>query len=169
MKEYISTIIYVCIFSVILEIILPNTKLKKYIATLVSVIVLVVIISPVIDIVKNENVTEVISKTIENVSKSTKPYKDSSYDFSNYNDRVIFTSVKEELEEEIYNSVKGEFSNELKINSVDIKLNTKFEIDKIIVYVKNIYLLGNANSVITYLENKYNIPNNKIEVNSKGE
>ena len=31
MKEYASTIIYICIFAIILELILPDNKLKKYV------------------------------------------------------------------------------------------------------------------------------------------
>jgi len=35
MSEYISTIIYICVFCIILELILPENKLKKYIGVLV--------------------------------------------------------------------------------------------------------------------------------------
>ena len=39
MTQYVSTIIYICVFSIILELILPNNKLKKYVSVLVSLVI----------------------------------------------------------------------------------------------------------------------------------
>ena len=41
MKEYISTILYVSIFSIILELILPDNKIKKYINSLIGLLIVI--------------------------------------------------------------------------------------------------------------------------------
>ena len=79
MKEYISTIIYVAIFSIILELILPNSKLKKYITSLIGLLVVITVSTPVINFLKNEDVILAISTAIDEITISKENFQE--YDF----------------------------------------------------------------------------------------
>ena len=67
MKEYVRTLIYISVFSIVLEIILPNTKLKKHISTMISILVVLVTISPVVKYIKQEDVLYTLSKAYSNI------------------------------------------------------------------------------------------------------
>lgn len=161
MKEYISTIIYVCIFSIILELILPDNKLKKYVGVLISLIVILVLISPVVNFLKNEDIIATISSTVEDMNISLD--NTISYNFEDYKDKVVLGNVKDKLEEEIENSCKEEFNN-VQIIDVKILLSTTYEIENLVIYTENIKEVETARNIITFIEEKYNINENITKV-----
>lgn len=165
MKEYIATIIYICIFSIILELILPNSKLKKYIATIISLLVIITIISPVINFLKNEDVTEVISKALDNVSNiESKTYE---YDFSDFQDKMVLTRTKENIEQDILDKCKSKFKENITVTDVVVELNAKYNIEGIKVYVEKLEDVYTANKIMTYVTGEYNVGNEYIEVIQK--
>ncbi len=161
MKEYISTIIYVCIFSVILELILPENKLKKYVGVLVSLVIIITLISPVIDVLKNEDVIATISSTIEDIQGKVETKK---YDFNNLQNRLIFSSVKEKLEEEIYAKCKERFGLRYGIKKVKITLDEEYKLENINIYVGNLPEVSLASEIIDYLSSSYEIDAGVINV-----
>lgn len=161
MKSYISTIIYICVFSIILELILPNSKLKKYIATLIGLLIIITLITPVFDFLKNNNITEVISNTLNKVADNNLEQK-YKYDFSNLQNKMILNRTKESIEEDILKSCIQKFDK--KIKKVNIKLNDKYNIESIKVYVENIEEIYLANQIMEYITDKYNVQNEYIEV-----
>lgn len=162
MKEYISTIIYICIFCIILELILPNNKLKKYVGVLVSLILLLTLFKPVINVINSDAVVATISSALENIkSDVNKKYK--SYDFSDLKNKTILGSVKQQVEEELYNACKKEF-DALNITKVNIELDNSYKIKKVVVKAKALDEIAKASNVIAYLENQYDIDGSTVEV-----
>lgn len=161
MKEYISTIIYISIFSVILELILPNNKLKKYIASLVGILVILIIASPLIDILKNDNVVLAISTAIEEISMSSGDM--THYDFTKEKNRIINNSVRNRLEQEIMSNLTNNFS-EFVIKRVDILLNSDYVVEGISVTAKNITDVKDASKIINYLTEEYNVKEQVINI-----
>lgn len=166
MKEYIATIIYICIFSIILELILPNSKLKKYIATIISLLVILTIISPAIDVIKNKDVVAVLSNTLENIKVEDKSY--TSYDFSDFQDKMVLVRTKENIEEDILKNCNMHF-NSINVKDVVIELNNKYNIEGIKIYVEKLEDVYMANDVMIYVTDEYNVRNEYIEVIQIGE
>lgn len=169
MKEYISTIIYICIFSIILELILPDNKMKKYIATLVSLLVILTIISPVFNFLKNEDIKAVISNSIEEISSNTNinMSTNNSYDFASYKDKMVTNSTKGKIEKEILSNLKSNFQK-LDITKVTITLDEKYNLQMIDVYLTNLNGVDVASDIICHITKTYNVKDEIINV-IKGE
>ena len=161
MKEYVSTIIYICIFMVILEMILPDNKLKKYVWVLVSLIIIITLINPIVNVLKNDNVIEAISTGIENIQGKVHIKE---YDFNNLQSTMISTSVKKKLEDEIYSKCKERFDLKYGINKVKIILSEDYTIEDIDIYVKQLQEIASAAEIIDYIEKEYNIDNGVVNV-----
>lgn len=154
MTQYITTIIYICIFSVILELILPDNKLKKYVGVLVSFIVIITLISPIINVLENEQVVETISRTIESIQSKISV---NEYNFNNLENRLIFSSVKENLQQDLYTKCTEKFGKRYKISKVKIILNSGYKIEDIDIYVNNLNEVANAGEIIDFVANTYKI------------
>lgn len=161
MKEYISTIIYISIFSIILELILPNNKLKKYISSLMGILVVLTISSPLVNFLKEENVVIAISNVIDEFNITEQEMK--SYDFSKEKNRIINNSVKSRLEQEILATCQNDL-NEFYIKDVSIKLNDEYIVKEINVTVNNIENVQDASKIINYITDTYNVQEQVINI-----
>lgn len=161
MSEYVSTIIYICVFCIILELILPENKLKKYIGVLVSLVIILTLISPVLNLFESDSVVATISNAIDNV-KSKIEVKE--YDFSNIKNRIILSSTKENIEEDIALKCKEKFGLKYNISKVRITLTDTYLIRDIDIYVKNLPEVAMAGEIIDYIASSYNIQVSLINV-----
>ena len=161
MSEYISTIIYICVFCIILELILPENKLKKYIGVLVSLVIILTLISPVLNLFENEKVVATISAAIDNV-KSKMEIKE--YDFGDVKNKIILSSTRENLEKEIALKCKQKFDQQYGISKVRITLTENYLIDDIDIYVKSLPEVRSAGEIIDYVAGTYNIQADLINV-----
>ena len=164
MSNYISTIIYISIFCIILELILPHNKLKKYIGVLISLVVILTLVSPLIDFFDEEKIVNVLSKSIEDIKLNVGSTNNLSYDFEDYKERAVLSNVKEKLEAEILNTCKEKFENDFQVSRVDISLDENYEITGVTVYVKKVEEIFSAYRIINFLEEKYNIKDYLIEI-----
>lgn len=165
MKEYISTIIYVAIFSIILELILPSNKLKKYITGLMGLLVVIVIASPVLNFLKDGDVILALSTAIENIGVTEDTY--ATYDFSKQRDKMISSSVKERLEDTIYESCVNKFPG-FNVKGVNIEIDEEYKVKEINAVVKNIDTVEDARQIINHITETYNVQEQVINI-VKGE
>ena len=161
MKEYISTIIYICIFSVILELILPDNKLKKYVGVLFSLVIILNILSPIVNLIESEAVEETISSTIDKLHDKIDVKE---YNFQNISNKLIFPSEKENLENEIFTKCKKRFDSKYGVRKVDISLNENYTLENIDVYVNELPEVALAGEIIDYVVKEYNIQPSIINV-----
>lgn len=165
MSEYISTIIYICVFCIILELILPENKLKKYIGVLVSLVIILTLISPVMNLFESESVVATISNAVDSI-KSKIEVKE--YNFGNVKNKIILSSTKENLQEEIASKCSEKFTN-YNISKVRIALTEDYLISDIDVYVKNLPEVAMAGEIIDYVAGTYNIQADVINVIKENE
>ena len=165
MSEYISTIIYMCVFCIILELILPENKLKKYIGVLVSLVIILTLISPVLNLFESEDVVATISNAVDSI-KSKIEVKE--YDFRNVKNKIILSSTRENMEEEITAKCKEKFPN-YNVSKVRITLTEGYLIDDIDIYVKNLPEVRAAGEIIDYVAGTYNIQADLINVIKENE
>ena len=160
MGEYISTIIYICVFCIILELILPENKLKKYIGVLASLVIILTLISPALNLLESESVVATISNAVDSI-KSKIEVKE--YDFSNVKNKIILSSTKQNIEDEIVSKCNEKFIN-YNISKVRITLMEDYSIDDIDIYVKNLPEVSVAGEIIDYVSGIYNIQADLINV-----
>ena len=161
MQQYISTIVYICIFSVILQLILPDNKLKKYVGVLVSLIVILTLISPVIDVLNNDAVVETISSTLDNIQSNIEIKERNTI---NLDSKIIFSSTKKKIENEIYTKCKEKFDSKFGIAKVKISLNAEYVVEYIDVYVNKLPEVAMAGEIIDYIATEYEIQADLINV-----
>lgn len=161
MGQYVSTIIYICIFCIILELILPENKLKKYVNVLASLIILVTLISPVIDVLNNETVVSTISTKLKEITNGVEVKE---YNFENIQNRLIFSSVREDLEQDIYTKLKEKFKLKYIVKEVKIELNKEYGLEELDVYVKGNIDAYSASEIIDWIAKEYQINEKVINV-----
>ena len=160
MSEYISTIIYICVFCIILELILPENKLKKYIGVLVSLVIILTLISPVLNLFESESVVVTISNAVDSI-KSKMEVKE--YNFSNMKNKIILSSTKENIQKDILFKCKEKFTK-YNISKVKIRLTEDYLIEDVDIYVKNLPEVRVAGEIIDYVSGIYNIQSDLINV-----
>lgn len=161
MQQYASTIIYICIFTIILELILPDNKLKNYVGVLVSLVIILTLLSPIVNLIKKDEVVAVISDAIESIQSKVETKE---YDFSNLQNRLVFSSVKEEIENDIYLKCKEKFESKFGINKVKIILNEEYVVEDIDIYIDNLPEVAMAAEIIDYVAYKYSIEASVINI-----
>lgn len=161
MSEYVSTIIYIAVFSIILQLILPNNKLKKYIGVLVSLVIILTLVSPVIDILKNEEVISVISNAVKTVQSNVKIKQ---YNLVGFKDKIILSSTKENIEKEIHTSCVEKFGIKFSVTKVKINLSDDYTIEDIDIYVERLDSIADAGEIIDYIAKEYTIDASVINV-----
>jgi len=123
-NSWVQGIIIAVIISTIIEMILPEGKIKKYVQTIMGVYIVFIIISPII--------TKLTGKEI-NLSEYIMPekieYRTTSIDTNQY----IEKTYKESIKSEIIKTIKEEGYN---VKKVEIKINSAEENYGDINYIK---------------------------------
>ena len=74
---------------------------------------------------------------------------------------MVLLNVQRDLEARMFNDLNEDVCE---VTSVEIKINNKYEIERIIVRAKNVNEVVSAYSITEYLSNTYNINNTLIDV-----
>lgn len=168
LKTYIEELIYVAIFVVIIELILPKGNMKKYVYSVVSIIILLLIISPILSKGSEVNIKGAIEGVIQTISKSSKDNKleGSSIDFENFKTSVITDEVKEKIQTD----VKEKLLNiGLEVEYIDIEVTDKYGLDEVSIYIKSLGVEENksankASEAISLIAEAYKLENSKIKI-----
>lgn len=168
-KTYINTLLCLGIFITILQLIIPKNKSRKYIYSLIGIIMIITIISPVANLLKNQNIEDGINQVIANIdefkveeSKNNSAYKEANED-----------TIKNQVILGIKEDVKNKLSEKnIETSDVQVYLEEDYNIKKITVNINNLsnddIAFSNLNSVIKYINEEYEIDYSKIEVIEEG-
>lgn len=168
-KTYINTLLCLGIFITILQLIIPKNKSRKYIYSLIGIIMIITIISPVTNLLKNQNIEDGINQVIANIdefkveeSKNNSAYKEANED-----------TIKNQVILGIKEDVKNKLSEKnIETSDVQVYLEEDYNIKKITVNINNLsnddIAFSNLNSVIKYINEEYEIDYSKIEVIEEG-
>ncbi len=166
MQEYIRTLIYVSVFSILLEVILPETNLKKYISTMIALLIVLVTISPVVKIFKSEDLLATITNTYENIE--SKVYINDDFlneEMSMYSNEQVKYNVKRKIELDILNRYieKG-----VMVNRVEVTLNNEYLIETVNIYVSDMDTVDDAKELMKCVIEEYKLEKKCINI-IKGE
>lgn len=168
-KEYITSILYVAIFGIVLELFLPNTKLKKYVSGFISLLIVITIISPIFNVLKSDKLEEVLDQALLAISNNTAAANENSdVDFSKYMNTTIISRVKENLEQELYTSFSNKLKGITEVKNVVVELDEKYHVKEVVVYIAE----GEVNLVKLVLDKiifDYEIPSDMLKIVVGGE
>lgn len=168
-KNWISALLCVGIFISVLELIMPKTKMKKYIYVLVGIVTTITIISPGLNLLKRDDIAKSVSSVIDSISDNV-----------NINGEDKIEEYKKTQEEtvrnEFLNSLSKDIQNKLILKNVNVKdvyisISDSYDIQKIQIKIQKLKNSNfvSINQLIEYINIEYDIPYSKIEVIESGE
>lgn len=161
-KNWINSILCMGIFVLLIQLIIPKTNLKKYIYSLIGIMLMLSIISPVMNLLKNENVEASLNEIITQISNTDQ--KISTGELENLQYEAIKVGFMETLQADVEKKLmdKG-----IKVEEVNIVLDTEYNIQQInITLGENLIEKG---TLIQWISTEYDISKDKIQIDSKGE
>lgn len=139
-KEWITNIILFVLLATVIELLLPNTKMEKYVKTVVGLLLISIILSPILklfsenfeqDIFVYSHLTENDQKLMENSIEEKKR------EIQAMHDAYILEEVSSQLKELAKEELMDEFG--LNISKIDLVMDssTEGEIEAITVYLQD--------------------------------
>ncbi len=157
-KEWIQSILCIGILFTIVRIIIPNSSLKKYTYSIVGIITIIVILSPIINLVKGSDLTnlkEIFSSPNEIINENIVYTNISNYEDINKNN--VKEDFKQKIEQDIILKLKSKANIDARVN---IEITESYNIEKI-----NITLNEPASlDIPSYLSQEYDIDKSIIEI-----
>jgi stage III sporulation protein AF len=168
-KNWISALLCIGIFISILELILPKSKIKKYIYVLVGIVTTITIISPGINLLKRDDIAQSVSSVVDNISDNV-----------NINSGATIEDYKKNQEnivrEQFIDSFKKDIESKLifrgiNVTDVYVILTESYDIEKVRVKTEKLNgtTLDEVSKVIGYINEEYDIDFSKIEVIESGD
>lgn len=161
-KNWINTLLMLGIFITILQLVIPNTNLKKYVNSLIGIVVIVTIISPVYDIFKNGNLEENLNLVLANMD-SVKPENTVKVN-DNIQNKLLVNSMQDKIKENIEEKLKNE---DIVASNIRVDVSEKYEISSIEIIFNE--KLDNTkkekiNKIVKNIKEEYEIEYSKISV-----
>lgn len=153
-KDWANQVILVVIITVILDLIIPKSRNKKYINMILGVYILFTIISPIVLKINDKSINNVINlnEYFENEEEI------SNEKFSNRNQKIIEDTYKKSIKEDLDKKIKDKG---YKVEKSQIDINLDYE-EKEYGTIRKIYIwLSKENN------NNNNIMINSIKINSE--
>ena len=152
-----------------MELILPKSKIKKYIYVLVGIVTTITIISPGINLLKQDDIAKSVSSVVDNFSEDVNINSSTNLDENKKNQENI---VKNEFIESLKKDIESNLtSSGVNVTEVYIALTENYDIQKLSIKTKNLSgaTLNEVSKVVEYIKDKYDIDYSKIEVVESGD
>ena len=133
MREYITTLLLVSIFSIIVSFILPETKLKKYITVIIGIILVSIIVEPIITFVKGDNVIRTLSMKIEEINDAING-NTKEVNSNLYNTEMARKTVEDKLKKDILNICSEE---KITVKGVTVSMTNEYLVSSVNIYISN--------------------------------
>lgn len=168
-KIWISSLLCLGIFVTFLELVMPSSKLKKYIYSLVGIVAIITIVSPVVNFYKSGGKFN-FEKALETMSNNfSSESKIDTNDYSQTSNKLIkdqfVVSIKNDLKEKLES--KG-----VKVKEIEIDIDDVYNINKIGIKTYKLESeeenLNSINEIISYINKEYDIEYSKISVIESG-
>lgn len=161
-KGWIYVLIAISIISLLIELILPKTNLKKYIYMVTGILVILLLISPFVNILKEDSIDQAVAQVVNKMTASDGGYtKEDIEKMLDNKNKTVLKTVVEKMNADI--KVKAEKYGLIVENTV-VSIDDKYDIEEIIIEAKNKVELERIKSVIKYISEIYNIPEQNITI-----
>lgn len=169
-RNWIVAMLCLGILVVIVQLVVPKTNLRKYIYSLIGIVTVITIVSPIVDVLKNGNVSDSISSVHDSIS--------SNEDTITVNSNGVQDKQNELLKVQFIDNLKSDIMfklahKDVEVNDINISVDDDYNITKIEVKISKINVektnLNSVNEVIKYINSEYDIDYSKISVIEEGE
>ncbi len=162
-RNWINMILAIGILFTVIRIIVPNTKLKKYIYSLMGIVTIIVILGPVINLVKNGDLKDSFKNIFLNMATAETLNMEYT-NLSNYED-INKNNVKENFKSSVENDIKQKLSENIENEiQVEIDITDTYNIDKVTVKVTG----DTSFDIVSFINQEYDIDKQKVTVEKGG-
>lgn len=184
LKTWIISVVTTVIFVTVVEIILPEGSIKKYVKLATGLLVMIAVLSPIFKIISsNVNLSEKISSYTSSIASTNKvDIEKANEDFKKKTKEAFKNTLKENIEKDIKEKTGKAYSvvniqlkkekNELDFAAVDNIEVRKLSDNNKVVPVDKVQIGENSNikeevqrekDVLKVLENDFNIKNTDVK------
>ncbi len=162
-KNWISMILGIGILFTVIRLILPNTKLKKYIYSLMGIVTIIVFLNPVISFFNSNNLEESIEDVMLDMT-GDESLKKKYTDISNY-ELIGQSNVKDNFKENVQNDIKAKLEKEIDDSiKVSIDVSDDYNISKVYINLTK----ETSFDITSFINQEYDIDKNKIDISIGG-
>lgn len=169
-RNWIIAMLCLSILVVIVQLVIPKTNLRKYIYSLIGIITVITIVSPVVDVLKNGNVSDSISGILESISGNEDTVTVNSDGLEDKKNQLLKVQFIENLKSDVMFKLA---QKSVEVNNINISVDDDYNITRIELKIAKLDNKKNSlisvNEIVQYLNSEYDIAYSKISVVEEGE
>lgn len=169
-KAFVEQMIYISIVAILIEMILPKGRIKKYVHIILSLFVLLNIVSPIINVIADSDINKTIDNVIATISGDLDISNVNVEEYNSYKNTKVNQTLKSSLEKDLKAKLKDEGVTLIK---VELQIDDKYIFDEIKVNIENLGLFGEKkinkiSETIEFIANEYEIEEGKVRIIEEG-
>lgn len=165
-RNWIVALLCLSILIVIIQLVIPKTNLRKYIYTLIGIITVITIISPVVDLLKKQDIKESIADVLSSFNTNDATVSVNSYDLEEKKTGLVKVQFIDSIKQDIKDKLE---SKNITVKSINVSVDDNYDITKLeIKILKSKNGIVSVNEIVKYLNNEYGIDYSKISIVEEG-
>lgn len=165
-RNWIVALLCLSILIVIIQLVIPKTNLRKYIYTLIGIITVITIISPVVDLLKKQDVKESIANVLSSFNTNDAAISVNSSDLEEKKTGLVKVQFIDSIKQDIKDKLE---SKNITVKSINVSVDDNYDITKLeIKILKSKTGIVSVNEIVKYVNNEYGIDYSKISIVEEG-
>ena len=165
-RNWIVALLCLSILIVIIQLVIPKTNLRKYIYTLIGIITVITIISPVVDLLKKQDIKESIADVLSSFNTNDAAVSVNSSDLEEKKTGLVKVQFIDSIKQDIKDKLE---SKNITVKSINVSVDDNYDITKLeIKILKSKNGIVSVNEIVKYLNNEYGIDYSKISIVEEG-
>ena len=165
-RNWIVALLCLSILIVIIQLVIPKTNLRKYIYTLIGIITVITILSPVVDLLKNNNIKESITDVLSSFNTNDAAISVNSSDLEEKKTGLVKVQFIDSIKQDIKDKLE---SKNITVKSINVSVDDNYDITKLeIKILKSKTGIVSVNEIVKYVNNEYGIDYSKISIVEEG-
>ena len=165
-RNWIVALLCLSILIVIIQLVIPKTNLRKYIYILTGIITVITILSPVVDLLKNNDIKESITDVLSSFNTNDAAVSVNSSDLEEKKTGLVKVQFIDSIKQDIKDKLE---SKNITVKSINVSVDDNYDITKLeIKILKSKNGIVSVNEIVKYLNNEYGIDYSKISIVEEG-
>ena len=165
-RNWIVALLCLSILIVIIQLVIPKTNLRKYIYTSIGIITGITIISPVVDLLKKQDIKESIADVLSSFNTNDATVSVNSSDLEEKKTGLVKVQFIDSIKQDIKDKLE---SKNITVKSINVSVDDNYDITKLeIKILKSKNGIVSVNEIVKYLNNEYGIDYSKISIVEEG-
>lgn len=165
-RNWIVALLCLSILIVIIQLVIPKTNLRKYIYTLIGIITVITIISPVVDLLKKQDIKESIADVLSSFNTNDATVSVNSSDLEEKKTGLVKVQFIDSIKQDIKDKLE---SKNITVKSINVAVDDNYDISRLeIKILKSKTGIVSVNEIVKYVNNEYGIDYTKISIVEEG-